>query len=307
MNLNTQELFLSYQSTLSSMGKVYPFSEFEIQPWYNQEWIQFFKTRLTSLKDQQVSLKEIIKQFPNPSELRSMYIMDLIDCGLTSVNPSFVHEFYLPLLEELYPDDVFSLRKTNVHRYINKEQIKDFYFYPFEDSSVYELLSLCFSYAYAKNYDIFAGKTYECLGPFSIRKHYVYTLTIFKELGFIFVHFTKKFNKIEGGIDLFGHSTFLGFDQIAVFDCKENKFIQNIPKDIFLQLKESTKEFIKQDEQRSLQDKVTFMYHQRISRFGNLLGVIPYDFLFEHIKKPTFIKSINPLSLMKNVCFLMNN
>ncbi len=297
--MNTQDLVTSYQTTLSTMGKVYPFSEFEVQPWYNKTWIAFLKDRLIPKP-----LKEVITQIPNPSELRSMYIMDLIDCGLIHHDPSFVHQFYLPLLSHLYPDDPFSVNKSNRHRFSKEENIEDFYFYPLLDPTVYELLSLCFSYAYAKNYDIFAGKTYECLGLFSTRKYYVYTLTKFHDLNLTFVHFTKWFNPISGGIDLFGHSTFTGLDQIALYDDTQKKFLLEVPKESLVDLKKQIKLFTQHDEQRFLLDKVVFMFKQRISRYGNLLGIVPFDSLFNGIAKPVFSKHPNPITLLKQVCLI---
>jgi hypothetical protein len=193
------EFLESYKSCLEKMNllSVSPFTEHEIQPLYSDIWYN------------EIILKGIEPKLDNPSILRSMLVMDLLDCP-DSVSRQKIFSWYLELLYEQYSDDIFSLRKNLPKKY--GVSYYDYTFFPFDCRSFKAKL---FKHCYTKFSDIFADNGYEVVGPF-YERGYTFVITIFRNLDkhiYKFIEFQKGI--VAGEIDMFGHSTF-NLNEIAL-------------------------------------------------------------------------------------------
>lgn len=257
-NIFLTDLIESYQQTVQNMDHriIYPYSEFDIQPLYAKEYQFYLKDKLDSL--------QLTRNF---SQLRSLLIMDLIDYFILDQSPKQLLIRYNTILNQCYPDDPLSLSLTNRPKNSGKE--RDFQFYPSNIPESIELLSCCFAYSHAKNYDIFTGLTYECTGPF-FNKGFVFTVTEFYELKLKFIHFIEKWRPYSGGIDLFGHSTMMGLNQLAVlFNNQYYLNDKNVLQKLINHIKKYTSHEIQLDKKRTPFDKICVMIEKRLSLYPN--------------------------------------
>lgn len=180
------------------LRNISPFTEHEIQPLYSDIWYEEVICKLL----------EDLKFTPlNPSVLRSMLVMDLIDCHYAKKPKEPVNNWYLERLNEIYDTDPFSLT-TNLPKKYSNEDLFDFTFFDVGKSG-FELQTKLFRCCYNKFQDIFADNGYEVCGQY-YQKGYTFVITRFSNLGdgknYRFIQFDK--GKISGEIDMFGHSTF---------------------------------------------------------------------------------------------------
>lgn len=186
------------------LKSVQPFTEHQIQPLYSDIWLE-----RVILQNQQTKTE-------NPSLLRSMLVMDLLDADKYKRD---VFSRYVKVLSDLYADDIFSLKKNIPLCYID-----NYYDYTYFPIDCRKFKTDLFKKCYYKFGDIFADNGYEVIGPF-YQKGFTFVITIIRNLDnhvYKFVEFER--GNIPGEIDMFGHSTFnlknisLEIDQEIIYD-----------------------------------------------------------------------------------------
>lgn len=180
----------SYESCLCKMDlkSVQPFTEQQIQPLYSDIWLE------------RVIFNKLPLNLQNPSILRSMLVMDLIDSGKYKKD---VFLRYHEILSEIYLEDMFSLKKNIPKCYI--DQFEDYTYFPL---NCRDFKSKLFKQCYQKFGDIFADNGYEVVGPF-YQKGFTFVITFIRNLDdhvYKFIEFERGTHL--GEIDMFGHSTF---------------------------------------------------------------------------------------------------
>lgn len=198
--MNLKDSFLkSYSQCISNMDMttIYPYTEHEVQPNYSSLWYDSVIMPLLNI--------DIFIPI-NPSILRSMLVMDLIDCYILKKPKDEIFEWYCKQLTHYYDDDIFSLNKNTPKTY--SFALEDYTYFP-ETKKATILMVKLFQLCYLKYLDIFADNGYEVIGPFYL-KNKTYTITKFNNVipnkNIIFVSFSRGI--IQGTIDMFGHSTF---------------------------------------------------------------------------------------------------
>lgn len=204
-----QELYISYKNAISKMdiNNIKPYTETEIQPLYSQYWVNNIILQYLNINPNTNN----ISNFINPSVIRSMLIMDLMDCEFSkNYNIKIdVFNWYINIIKNIYGDDIFSLH-SNRPNTVNIENINNFIYFADTNSINILILNKLFEISYKKNQDIYADNTYEVLGDYTLRKintkcilYKFYNILQYDTIS-IYVYFNTA---IDGEIDLFGHST----------------------------------------------------------------------------------------------------
>lgn len=197
-------LFESYNNAITKMDlvNIKPFTETELQPLYSTEWVDtVIKKYINS---------NIVIKTNNPSVLRSMLVMDLMDCGFSNNNKlkPVVFGWYQRVLNQYYSTDLFSL-ETNTHNLVSLVDANDFIYFADKDPLNLLILNRLFELSYKTHGDIYADNMYEVIGPFNLKssKLIVYRFhSVFGDVKIdIYAYFDKK---TTGTIDLFAHSTY---------------------------------------------------------------------------------------------------
>ena len=209
--MEQDNLFKSYFNSVSTMDNtnVKPYTETEVQPLYSSIWVNKVIKSYLDINPKSLT----IDQFINPSVIRSMLIMDLMDCEFSRNHDlkSKVFQWYDSLLDNFYTEDKYSLYK-NTPNITFKYSLKDLSYFKTNNIINVHILNSLFEICYKKHHDIYADNGYEVLGPYHINNS---TYVIYN-----FYNILHEGNKIEmtltldgtqpGKVDLFGHSTVWG-------------------------------------------------------------------------------------------------
>ena len=199
-----KELFDSYYNSIKRMdlNNVKPYTETELQPLYSDLWVEKILIPLIKLDPKVLSEKN----FVNVSVIRSMLIMDLMDCttsGHDDLKP-LVFEWYSKVLDKFYKTDKFSLKSNKPISSVTSIDLEDYTYFGSRDVIDIEILNLLFELSYKEHHDIYADNGYEVLGPYNIKSDtfiiYSFNNKIDKPIKII--QYGEKGN---GTIDLFGH------------------------------------------------------------------------------------------------------
>lgn len=188
--------------TNMSLNSVSPCTETEIQPLYSEIWKDFVIERLLKNND----FEPI-----NPSVLRSMLVMDLMDCSFLNLSQNYkknVYDWYVNQITYHYPinSDIFSLN-TNIPSIYTKYPLSDFYYFKDDDINIVKLLTSLLKCCYKKFGDIFADNGYEVVGPiYENKKTYlIYSISNILDNPIQIIYVEDSL--VSGTVDMFGHST----------------------------------------------------------------------------------------------------
>lgn len=209
-----KEFLDSYYSCIERMDvtAVKPFTETEIQPIYSQLWLPYIEQLCDKVYNKEpFSIAEFI---PNKSLIRSMLVMDLMDCAFTKNKElaNRIFETYKEAMDAaIYIEDPYSLQK-NVHGtlvgafMVKDSAIKDGYY---DNNPINKkILHWCYNLSYGLWQDIYADNTYEITGPFHTRYN-TYIIQDFRNIpGIGHVRIVSEYDKLniyDIKIDMFGH------------------------------------------------------------------------------------------------------
>lgn len=178
------------------MHTVYPFHETEIQPLISSLWYNNISVPMMSMGN---TFNPI-----TPSVLRSMMVMDLMDCSFLNIDKSSTYKFYFAQLKKFYIQDPAS-QQSNIHNGLNLAELFDYTY--FNTPGCELVMTQLYNQCYDKFLDIFADNGYEVLGPIYY-KGYTFIIQYFRNLDKnVYKFVTYEQGKCPGSVDMFGHST----------------------------------------------------------------------------------------------------
>lgn len=192
------EFLESYRNCMSRMDlkSVHPWTEHEVQESYSRIWYDNVIVPMLKLDEFQPL---------NPSILRSMLVMDLIDCHFLGEDKKPVFDWYVKQLSRYYSLDMFSRRVNRPNRSF-KIALSDFTFFDSGRFPMQKLMLTLYQLCYSKFQDIFADNGYEVTGPYYTGTH-TFVVTTFRNIlpkEIRFVQYSKGI--LSGTVDMFGHS-----------------------------------------------------------------------------------------------------
>lgn len=195
MNLK-EEFNQSYQFCISGLNYdlIFPYTETEIQPLYSKYWYEKVITKLLDL--------DYIDPL-NPSILRSMLVMDLIDCHYTNQDKNPIFHWYNTQLDRFYDEDIFSNNKNIPRCY--QENLLDYTFFNNRNIGkkfLNDLLITC----YNTFQDIYADNGYEVIGPM-YQKGYTFIIYYITVNNIRYKCVLYEQGRLSGKVDMFGHMT----------------------------------------------------------------------------------------------------
>ena len=258
-----------------SFESVKPFTESEIQPNYSTVWLDAIEKLCDGIIKTNGIVNDVnaCESLINKSVIRSMLVMDLLDCAFTE-NKELAHKIfkaYSIIIDQCYSLDKYSFKK-NIHRVTDKSFMSNTYSSGIQNRHI---AHWCFNLAYIKWQDIYADNTYEITGPFQDR-NYTYIHQQFHLLDVGEVEIITRYDKLNIyniEIDMFGHLVYQlhepgNLGQECILLNGEQTNIEELEKSL-----SSEYEKLKQES-----DYETMRYKNLLSRFRRYIGLFKiYD------------------------------
>jgi hypothetical protein len=192
------------------LNSVKPYTETELQPIYSSLWLPYIEQlcdKILAFPPGDLSLRDLLI---NKSVIRSMLVMDLMDCAFTN-NKALAEKIfkaYTYVMCGIYLRDPFST-EVNIHGIIPLDWRDTVKTGNFGNNPINKkILHWCYNLSYKQWQDIYADNTYEIVGPYNFQR-YTYIFQDFREIKNLgHVQVISRYDQIniyDIKIDMFGH------------------------------------------------------------------------------------------------------